>query len=253
MWCSGRAAEGSLAAPLLLGWACLGCGGGSPLLHPAHVLRPGTVSVGAGLSGQMVLAGAPADDTPEGSGRRKLAELTVAPAMAPWVSARTGLEGANEAGLTYTGRSVRLDGRHAFFLGAPTLSVGLGVNALLAETPDAEGTGAYGAGVDVPVLLGFQSTGDLYSLWFGPRAGFELLQGRVLLPTGAAPVSAPADASGYHLQLGFVVGARVGFRHAHVALEVGAAYHRASGELDGAPIAIEQVTVAPGGALAVTF
>jgi hypothetical protein len=246
------------SAALLLGAACLGCGGSGPLLHPAHVLHPGKASIGSGVSGEMILAGARAEAagaTLDGARRSALEELTVAPGVAPWVGARVGVEGSNEVGLAYTGRALRVSGRHAFSLGEPTLSAGLGVAALLAERPgeDSDGRGAYGAGLDVPVLLGFQSTADIYSLWLGPRLGFELVQGKVGVPSATPAGQIPTDASGQHLQLGFVLGVRAGLRHVHVALEVDATYHRAWGEIGGEHVRIEQATIAPGGGLSVTF
>ncbi|WP_437875993.1 hypothetical protein [Sorangium sp. So ce513] len=249
----------------LLATACAGCHGGGPLLHPAHVLRPGTVSLGGGVSGEMVIAGA-ATASPgasagggpaatEDAARRKLSEIAVAPGVAPWVSGRVGIEGDNEAGLTYTGRALRLDGRHAFSLGEATaLSVGLGASALFAGGPGAEGNDVLGAGIDVPVLLGFRSDADLYALWLGPRLGLELLGGEVRLPAaGAATPGPPVDASGQHLKVGFVLGVRGGFRHVHVALEATATYHHATGEIAGAPVSIDQGTIVPGGGLTVTF
>lgn len=250
-------------AAVVLAGACAGCHGSGPLLHPAHVLRPGAVRLGGGLSGDMVVAGAAdagasaADPaTAEGAARRKLSEITVSPGVAPWASARVGIEGENEAGLTYTGRAIRLDGRHAFPLGDATLSIGLGASALLAggPGPSAEGIDVHGAGLDVPLLLGFRSDADLYAVWFGPRLGFELLDGQVRLPAAGAALRGPlVDASGQHLQLGFVLGIRAGFRHVHVALEATATYHHAEGEIAGSPVAIDQGTVAPGGGLTVTF
>ncbi|MGK3984653.1 hypothetical protein WME99_16530 [Sorangium sp. So ce136] len=256
---------------LLLASACAGCHGGGPLLHPAHVLRPGYVSVGAGLSGEMIIAGPPALASPdagasaggpaasESAARLKLSEIAVAPGVAPWASARVGIEGENEAGLTYTGRAVRLDGRHAFPLGEAALSIGLGASALFSGGPGAaaEGSDVHGAGIDVPVLLGFRSDADLYAVWFGPRLGFELLGGEVRLPasgTATAATRSPlVDASGQHLHVGFVLGVRGGFRHVHVAVEATATYHHADGEIAGAPVAIGQGTIAPGGGVTVTF
>lgn len=228
------------------------------------MLPPGDVSLGAGVFGAMVVAGAPAaaagssagGSEPAGAAERTLSELAVAPGVAPWVSARVGIEGENEAGLTYTGRALRLDGRHAFSLGKPTLSIGLGAAALFAEANGAsgDGGGVYGAGVDVPVLLGFRSDADIYALWFGPRLGLELLGGEVRLPAPDQAQQPPlVDASGHHLQLGLVLGVRAGFRHVHVALEAGLTYHHVEGELGGTSVAIDQATFAPGGALTATF
>ena len=124
-----------------------GCGAGAPLLHPAHVLHAGDVSAGAGLSGELVVSSG-ADP----SGR--LLQLAAASGVAPWVSGRVGLAGDNEAGLTYTGRNVRLDVRHAFAIGAAALSVGIGGSLIIAERPgvDVHGrdVGVFGGGIDVP-------------------------------------------------------------------------------------------------------
>jgi hypothetical protein len=240
-------------AALALAAAAPGCAGGTPLLHPAHVLRPGVASVGAGMSGELVLLPRALADTGQGD----LETLSVSPGVAPWVSGRVGLDGSNEGGLTYTGRLIRVDGRHAFALGAPTLSVGLGAAAVLARRPEhgADATSVAGVGFDAPVLLGFQSQNDVYALWLGPRVGFELLRGKLQGEandpmTREAPV---LDVSGQHLQVGFVLGMRVGLRHLHVAIEVGAAYHRAEGDIGDTSVTLEQATIAPGGALVVTF
>src|SRR5262249_14255801 len=135
-----------------------GCGGGVPLLHPAHVLPPGEVRVGAGLSGQVALMPLPTT-TGTAANNAKLQQLTAAPGVAPWVGGRIGIQGDNEGGLTYSGRSLRLDGRHAFSLGAPTLSVGLGLSAISAQRPGEgkDGSSVFGGGFDVPILFGAKS------------------------------------------------------------------------------------------------
>jgi hypothetical protein len=255
-------------AVLLAGCAALGCAGGAPLLHPAHVLRPGVVTVGAGLSGEAALPsrirveaggapGEPAEPLTAGE-QAEINELTVAAGIAPWVGARVGIAGSNEAGLTYTGRAIRVDGRHAFSLGVPSLSVGLGAAALIAQRPGEgrDASSVYGAAFDVPVLLGFRSRGDLYALWFGPRAGFELLRGKLARSVEVEPGVFDlefVDVSAQHLEIGFVLGVRGGFRHVHVAIEAGAAYHRANADLGGSALALEQATLTPGGALLITF
>jgi len=171
-----------------------GCAGGAPLLHPAHVLPEGTMSVGAGLSGQVALKPiAPAATNAEEQG--SLQNLGVSPGVAPWISGRLGLPGENEAGLTYSGRTIRADGRHAFSLGKPTLSVGLGVSAIAAHPPGSgsDPSGVYGGGLDIPVLLGVHSASDLYAFWFGPRAGFEYLAGGIQLADASAPIEVHAE------------------------------------------------------------
>jgi hypothetical protein len=236
--------------------ALAGCAGGAPLLHPAHVLPEGAMSLGAGLSGQVALKPSiPTAATAADQG--SLQNLGVSPGVAPWISGRLGFAGSNEAGLTYSGREVRLDGRHAFSLGKPTLSVGLGVSAILAHPPGSgnDPTGVYGAGFDVPVLIGVHSVSDIYAFWFGPRAGFEYLAGGVLLEEGGTPL----DVHARHFYGSLVAGFRVGFRHVHVALELDASYHRADGSF--APTgtgtttsaSVQQITLTPAGALEVNF
>lgn len=250
---------------MILGGAAAGCAGSAPLLHPAHVLRPGVVSAGAGVSGQVALApraqAAPqpgsAAGSVEASAPVELERMTVAPGVAPWIGGRVGIAGDNEAGLTYTGRALRIDARHAFSLGKPTLSVGLGSSAVFGRRPGSgdDGSSVYGGGLDLPVLLGFHTTADLYALWFGPRLGIELLRGRLQEQAAPEPGAAVelAEVSARHFQLGFVLGARAGFRHLHVAVEVGAAYHRADGTVGAADLSLEQATITPGGALFITF
>jgi hypothetical protein len=249
-----------------------GCGGGAPLLHPAHPLPPGEISVGAGLSGQLALLPltAPAGTTLNQS---SLQILTVGPGVAPWAAGRIGFEGSNEAGLTYSGRTLRLDGRHAFLFGKGgnlAISVGLGASALMAERPSSDQAsgvagsgGVFGGGADLPVLLGFRSTGDLYAIWFGPRGGFELLSGRTQFAdsTGMPELY---DVSGKHFYAGLTLGARVGFRHVHLALEVNAAYHHADGSFQtsasgstpagpSTSSSVQQLSITPAGALVVNF
>jgi hypothetical protein len=226
-----------------------GCGGGAPLLHPAHVLPPGAVRAGAGLSGQIVLRPPPAANgvpTPA-----KLQQITAAPGVAPWVGARIGIRGDNEGGLTYTGRSVRLDGRHAFSLGTPTLSVGLGASALAAQRPGGGGDGSsvFGGGFDVPILFGAKSASDLYSIWVGPRAGMEFLSGRVAI-NSMSPLS---SVTARHIFAGVLAGIKVGFRHVHAAIELDFAYHRADGTFADGKVGLSQLTLTPGGALLLSF
>jgi hypothetical protein len=247
------------AAPTsaLIALACVGCGGGAPLLHPAHVLRPGFVSMGAGLSGELAL-GTPASSTSDPTQAQSLADLqdvAVSPGVAPWVAARVGIAGSNEAGLTYTGRSVRVDGRHAFTLAGPTLSIGIGGTLILPERPgsDPSTKSVTGGGADVPILLGWTSQSEIYSIWVGPRGGFEFLSGNVpALPEDMAEPEA-LDVDARHFFVGGVLGARVGFRHVHVAVELDGAYHHAEGTLGDIESSLDQATITPSGALLVTF
>jgi len=237
--------------PLLAALCAAGtsaCGGGAPLLHPAHVLTPGNVTVGAGLSGQPVLRSlSAAPGTAEANAEAVLETRMIAPALAPWVSARVGITGSNEAGLTYTGRAARLDGRHGFKLSKSlALSAGLGGEVILAGRRDAAGepTLMAGGGVDVPVLFGWMSTGGLYSGWIGPRAGFRWIRGEVT-PT------AIADAT--DIRVGLVEGMRHGFRYFHVALEIAGDWHEVSGSVGDIDVSTSQISLTPAGALILSF
>jgi hypothetical protein len=228
------------------------CGGGLPLLHPAHVLPKGKVSVGGGLSVQPALVLLPqAAETDAGNAALVLQERTVAPNVAPWVGGRVGLWGSNEAGLAYTGRAVRLDGRHAFTLSrSVSLSAGLGGELILLGRPSApekELGGVAGGGFDVPVLVGWNSTGGLYSAWAGPRLGLSWVRGKVALADQITPLG------GQHLRAGIVAGLRAGFRHVHVALEIGADFHSVTGNLGDTPVSFKQATLTPAGGLVFTF
>ncbi|MFT3766356.1 MAG: hypothetical protein QM820_12720 [Minicystis sp.] len=242
-----------VASLSLLGSAC---GGGGPLLHPAHVLPPGSVSVGAGLSGQLALKSLPSGPSAVNDG--SLQELGVAPGVAPWISGRMGVAGDNDVGLTYSGRAIRVDGRHAFSLGKPTLSVGLGASAIMARRPGDgnDASGVFGGGADVPILIGVRSASDIYALWFGPRAGFEIMGGRLQL--GADTAAQTFDVHARHFYGMLVAGLRVGFRHVHVALELDAGYHRVDGTFKAtgsgeAETHVQQITLTPAGALEVSF
>jgi len=241
-----------------LGVAVLGtgCAAGVPLLHPAHVLTPGRVSVGAGIAGHVEATStisAKGADHAEGV----LDTLAIAPGVSPWGAGRIGIEGSNEAGISYLGHSFRVDGRHAFDVGPLQLSLGAGASAVVPRPDDTVGS-AYGGGADVPILLGWKSDAELYSVWFGPRAGFEILRGSALeaalLDGGRDDAFVPFD--GKHFWVGGLVGSKVGFRSIHVSLEVDVAYHFANGQFGEAgteEASIGAFTVTPSGALILTL
>ena len=104
----------------------------------------------------------------------------------------------------------------------------------------------YGGGLDVPVLLGFRSTSDLYAIWFGPRAGVELLSGAFAL---SSTLEKPTSISAHHLYGGITAGFKAGFRHVHVAFELNGSYHRSDGLFGGRALGQNQFTLTPGGAL----
>lgn len=218
------------------------------------------MTLGAGLTGQVALGTtAPAEvspTSPKATRTASLESLSVAPGIAPWVGGRIGIQGDNEAGLTYSGRVVRIDGRHAWNLGTPTLSVGLGASAILAQRPgqDPDRGSVYGGGLDLPVLIGVRSKNDLYAVWFGPRGGFETMSGELAAPPEASGTGPTFDeVSARHYYAGLVLGLSAGFRHIHVAIELDGAFHYATGTLGTEELSLSQVTLTPGGALVISF
>lgn len=254
-WCPVVVAAGA-------GAGLLGCGGGAALLHPAQTLPVDTVSVGAGVSGQFgssgvnetidngrSAAGQPLNDpaTARTYAEGVLADALIAPGASPWVSARAGLAGNNEAGLTYTGRSLRLDGRHAWDLSDDwALSVGLGASGILlrpdrgdaaSASPPAPNSSqaefepdAQGFGADVPVLFGYRLLEGFGDVWFGPRLGFEHLTGSLELAPQAS-AAGHLDLSGNHFWGGLLAGFSLGIPPLWLRFELATAYHHVSGEL----------------------
>lgn len=239
-----------------------GCGGGAPLLHPAHTLPEGSVSFAAGTTGHLALGDlASADSALDASasipgGARSeeerarfvqgaLTRFAVAPGVAPFVAARVGLGGTNEAGLSYLGRAVRLDARHAFEW--PTLAVSLGLSGTGAlsragdkpsrsvEGPDAglrsvDVTSLSGYGLELPALIGYRSSADVVQLWAGLRTGFERDSFDVILvQTPDEAFGASGDAT--RAWAGALIGLAVGLPPVQVSVEVNAAYQSVHGNL----------------------
>jgi hypothetical protein len=236
------------------------------MLHPAHVLQPGEIMVGGGVSGEIALERLATTGTmTDQQNRGALQNLSVSPGVAPWGAGRVGIAGSWEAGLTYSGREIRIDGRHAFNFGKAALSIGLGASAIVAQQPQGGNpSGVWGGGGDLPILIGWHSTSDIVSFWFGPRAGFEVWTGQLQLSDymGGTPLF---SVTGHHLFAGLTAGTRVGFRHVHLALEVNVAYHAAEASFastmavnGGSPTPgtnanVQQLSVTPAGALQVSF
>jgi hypothetical protein len=247
-----------------------GCGGGVPLLHEAHVLPPGGARAGAGFSGTFATGDASVamgearsaatgtttapKDTAFALGAA--AAIGMAPGIAPWVGARVGLPGENEAGLTYTGRVVRIDGRHAFQNETTALSIGPGLSLFAGPgtggdaVPNLDWT-ARRLGVDLPVLLGWRSSAGIVSGWGGARAGIESTTGTVTLAIQDPPRSGDLALTRWYF--GAVVGLAIGFRHLHAALELDASYSHVSATLAGIAAKTSGVTLSPATALILTF
>ena|GEM_PF-396319 len=237
------------------------CGGAAPLLHPAHVLPLNTVSAGAGVSSLFASDGLERsiDHGRSAAGQSLsdpavartyatgvLAHALIAPGTSPWVGARVGLPYESEAGLTYTGRSVRLDGRHMLPLGDDfALSVGLGATALLPSTdsiplfPDDAQSEASAAefqldagdwGADLPVLIGYQRSDGFFDAWGGVRAGFERISGKLRLVD--ADVASPRiDAEGQRWWAGAVLGFSAGVPPLWLRFELATTFHDLGGKL----------------------
>jgi hypothetical protein len=233
--------------------------------------------VGAGLSGQLALMHLPQVAGAVSPNQGSLQDLAVGPGVAPWVSGRVGIPGSNEGGLTYSGHALRLDFRHVFpITPGMAVSLGLGGTAIIARGPSSANAGTapdasavYGGGGDVPLLIGWRSASDLYSIWFGPRGGFDILGGSVpagMTTTEGSDTITLDSVSARHFYGGLVAGMRVGFRHVHLAIELDAAYHHVDGTFQPAQVPgmtgplspptstnVQQFSLTPAAALEVTF
>jgi hypothetical protein len=249
-----------------------GCGGGVPLLHDAHTLPEGETAVGAGFSG--TFAAGEANDVaararqtgtgginaaqPGDVARATAVLMTLAPAVAPWVSARVGIRGNNEAGITYTGRAIAVDARHAFYLNDAGLALSVGIGtSWVTGSPGEEPPGAgevrvdwRSAGVDVPVIIGWRSVAGIVSIWAGPRGGVERVSGDATLPPDN---SVPSNIDLWRFYAGGVVGLGVGFRHVHGTIEIDAAYQSLTGTAGPYDVSVRGLTLAPAAGLVATF
>jgi len=253
--------------------ALSGCAGGSPLLHPAHVLAAGDVRVMAGMSGEAAVGQLSSDlnssydqaskgesTTTPAYAKGALVAATVAPGLAPFGAARVGIGGGAEGGVAYTGHGGRLDLRRAFSNRSFALSIGAGFDAAFigrptnASLPDVQLGALYAFGFDVPVLVGWRSTAGLYQAWAGVRGGYDhaTITARSTEPvppgTGTVPY-VPFDLSADHGHVGGLLGIAVGLHHIHVALELDVAYHFVTGTFAGNNVSTSGVVITPASAL----
>ena len=261
---------------LLLAAAWLGgCGGGVPLLHGAHALQEREVAVGAGFSGTFA-TGEPGDvalrarqpvasvgsepgPAPATSdvARATAVLMTMSPAVAPWVNARIGLRGDNEAGLTYSGRAIRADVRHVFYDGSLAYSVGAGAS-WVAGIPNDVPPGAAdlrldwrSAGVDVPLVVGWRSIAGIVKAWAGARGGLERVAGDVLLATPTGSSSTSMELRRWYA--GALIGLGFGFRHVHGTIELDATYQSLSGSAGIYDVGVRGITLTPAAGLVASF
>jgi len=247
-----------------------GCGGGVPLLHPAHVLPAGHTAFAVGVSDRFLLGdskhafeaamqpppGMPPEKDPR-SARGALVTLAEGPSVAAFAAARVGIPGSNEGGLSYSGQAVRGDLRHAFDWGTYALSAGLGFTGRFGHTsadlpPNTDLSGAHGLGVDLPVLLGYRSDADLISVWGGVRGSFDHWSGSVTLDPNPA-----FDLDARRWSLGPIFGMSVGLPPFWVSAEIELDYANVSGSLDRPAthydMKIDGWSARPAGALTARF
>lgn len=266
------ATRGAFLLPVTL--ALLGCAGSSPLLHPAHTLAAGDVRAMAGLSGNAVVGpmasrirdavnlaaangGQPVSGTPYAEGA--LVDTAIAPGIAPFVGARVGVGSQVEGGIAYTGRGARIDLRKAFGTGKVAFSAGGGLRATFLgrgteALPGVASQGAFGYGLDVPLLVGWRSEAGLYQVWGGVRGGWDHIgiEPRSTEPVAGAPPF-PGTLSANRFFVGGVVGLAIGFRHVHVALELDANFESVSGTFGGASGSVQGATLVPASAVWLDF
>jgi hypothetical protein len=252
-----------------------------------------SVSFGAGVSSQFASAavksrinrGEAAAGQPLSNGDAAriyadgvLLEALIAPETSPWVAARVGLPADSEAGLTYTGRAIRLDGRHVLSLGGDwVISAGLGASALFLSggsssdptrppgsptNPQAEfEIEATGWGADIPVLVGHQWIGGLFEVWAGARAGHERLSGDLRTNT-VDPALPESSVRGSRWWAGALAGFAVGVPPLWLRFELATTHHRISGALktpanqpalDFGELNASAWTLAPSGAIVGKF
>jgi hypothetical protein len=269
-------------AAIIAGCLCFaaGCAGGTPLLHPAQPLRAGQSRFGAGTSGTFAVGAtadalataratnipAAVDRPPPDYVRGALVAAAVAPGMAPFVSGRVGAGRDTEAGLSYTGRTARLDARYAPINGPAALSVGLGASAILGHRGGSTSSqldhlvldGLSGWGADIPVIFGLTSDADVLWWWVGARAGYESLRGSVAYEvpapaTGGAATSISGDVEGRRMWASALTGIAIGFRHVHAGIELQGTYHDARGKLWGTDVTANGLSVTPAAALLGSF
>jgi len=222
-----------------------GCGGGVPLLHPAHVLPSGRPAFAIGMSDRILLGDSQhaldeAGQAPPGApptrdqraARGALVALAEGPAIAPFAAARVGIPLSNELGLSYSGQAVRGDVRHAFDWGAYALSAGFGVTGRFGHTPSdlppsTDLSGAHGVGLDLPILFGYRTDAELISVWGGVRGSLDHWSGSVSLDPNPA-----FELDARRWSVGPIVGMSVGLPPFWVSAELELDYGKVTGSLD---------------------
>ena len=181
----------------------------------------------------------------------------LAPGVAPWVALGSGSVGVGGRARRRARRPA--DARRAFDVG-PLVLAGAGLSAALAareaneELPGLARANLRGFGFDVPLLLGWESTGGLYKVWGGVRGGLEVASVKPRTSEPRPPVGTPApELEATRTYGGGVVGLATGFRHVHVALELEVSYQHVVGRFNGARGELGGLGIVPATALLWTF
>jgi hypothetical protein len=251
--------------------ASVGCGGGNPLLHPAHALPAGDVRGQAGMSGRGVLGDptaairAAVDQSATGQvpgpgesgayAQAAMALSALAPGIAPYVGARVGIGAHWEAGVASTGRGARIDLRKSFEKGPWAFSAGAALDGVFAGGTTSTALAGVdvgslrGFGFDAPLIAGWRSTAGFYQVWFGARGGYQrYFIGAVTsepLPGKPAPTGLEADRA----HAGGVLGFATGFRRVHVALELEAGFEYLMGSWNSTSAQLTGASLTPATAL----
>jgi hypothetical protein len=243
------------------------CGGGPGTIHPAHVVPEATVVFGAGVTGRVAsgeldaqisrgralsAAAAPSPEPEQAFVDGAVTSALIGPGVAPWVGGRVGLGARSEGLLTYAGRTLYAGARHAFQDAHYALSIGGGASAHLLRPPSSDPAdrpeptaGRFegrvdearvtGFGLDVPIIGGYRSSGDIFAAWAGTRIGIDWVSGALPLspePLGETERAVSAHLSGHRWFAGGLAGLAVGMSPIWVGVQVDGAYHSVTGRVE---------------------
>jgi len=161
-----------------------------------------------------------------------IARATLSPGIAPWAGARAGLGERFEAGLAYTGRSVRADARRAFGGDSVAVSVGAAASAVFSETNDGSDgpSPSMTSGRLSPTVADVRANGyGFVEGWLGARGGVEHVGGDLPLAPGGEEPPGKASFGATRWYGGGLVGAALGLSPITVAVELDVAYQSVTG------------------------
>jgi hypothetical protein len=277
-----------LASVVVTALGSTACSGALPLFHGAKTLPKGFTMAGAGVAANVVrgeastalrsaqettVVGAAVQPSDQSAYRRgALVAASFAPGVTPWVGARAGLGHDFEAGLSYTQRALRIDARRSIELTkAIHFSAGIGAMSILGRRGDGSSgdlagldlAGLRGLGVDIPLLVGWESSGELIRLYGGARLGYEAVDGDIGVssiakpgevdPATGAAIGSKVSISGHRTWATGIAGFALGFRHFFGVVELAAGAGWARGTVDGDSVKATGIVLSPGAALVARF